>query len=131
MGFNIVEIEVIRERVKGSLSRRMKNGVLALGWPLLDAFVGVESSKENCDGDDDAVGDFVVWLLWLCACCGTGLSCSSEPCEKDSNACGVPSEISGYLGCPVGGKEEVIPRPFTAPDDNWVTVCRRTEAVVE
>ena len=89
------------------------------------------SNKETCDGDDDAVGDFVVWLMWLCACCGTGLSCSSEPCEKDSNACGVPSEISCNLGRPVGGKEEVIPRPFTAPDDNWVTVCRRTEAVVE
>ena len=74
MGFNIVEIKVIRERVKGSLSRRMKDGgsestgVLASGWPLLDAFVDKVSTKETCDGDDDAVGDFVVWLLWLCAC---------------------------------------------------------------
>ena len=137
MGFKVVEIEVIRERVKGSLSRRMKDGdsestgVLASGWPLLDAFVDIVSNKETCDGDDDAVGDFVVWLLWLCACCGTGLSCSSEPCEKDSNACGVPREISCNLGGPVGGKKEVVPRPFTAPDDDWVTVCRRAEAVVE
>ena len=39
MGFNIVEIKVIRERVKGSLPRRVKDGdsegagVLASGWP--------------------------------------------------------------------------------------------------
>ena len=51
MGFNIVEIKVIRERVKGSLSRRMKDGgsesagVLASGWPLLDAFVDKVSNK--------------------------------------------------------------------------------------
>ena len=137
MGFNIVEIKVIRERVKGSLSRRVEDGdsdgagVLASGWPQLNAFVDKVSNEETCDGNDEAVGDLVMWLLWLCACCRTGLSCSSEPCEKDSNACGVPREISCNLGRPVGGKKEVVPRPFTAPDDDWVTVCRRAVAVVE
>ena len=41
------------------------SGMLASGWSLPDSFVGVESNKENCDGNDDAVGGFVVWLLWL------------------------------------------------------------------
>ena len=43
-------------------------GVLASGSSLADSFVDVESNKENCDGGDDAVGGFVVRLLWLCTC---------------------------------------------------------------
>ena len=137
MSFNIVEIKVIRERVKGSLSRRVKDGdsdgagVLASGWPQLDAFVDKVSNEETCDGNDEAVGDLVIWLLWLCACCRTGLSCSSEPSEKDSNACGVPSKISCNLGGPVRGEKEVVPRSLATPDNDWITICRRAVLVME
>ena len=94
-------------------------------------FVGKVSNEATCDGNDDAVCDLVVWLLWLCACIRTGLSCSSEPSEKDSNTCGVPSKISCNLGGPVGGEKEVVPRSLAAPDDNWITVCRGAVPVVE
>ena len=53
MGFNIVEIKVIRERVKGSLSRRMKDSgsestvVMASGRWLLDVFVDKVSNEET------------------------------------------------------------------------------------
>ena len=95
-------------------------------------FVDKVSNEETCDGNDDPVGDLVVWLLWLCAFIRTGLSCSSEPSEKDSNAFGVPSKISCNLGGPVGGEKEVVPRSLAAPDDDdWVTVCRGAVPVME
>ena len=43
----------------------------------------------------------------------------------------MPSKISGDLGCPVGGKKEVIPGTFAATNDNGVTVYGRAKAVVE
>ena len=107
------------------------SGVSASPWSLPGSFVDVESEKKNCDSNYDAGSDSSIWLVCTCIWWRASFSCSCKPCEKNSNACGVPSKISGDLGCPVGGKKEVIPGTFAATNNNGVAVYRREKAVVE
>ena len=48
--------------------------------------------------------------------------CLCQPCEKDSNARGVPRKISSDLRSPVGGKEEVVSGTFAAAYDNGIAI---------
>ena len=107
------------------------SGVLASRGLLPGSFVDVESEKEKYEGKRNCGNDSAIWLGCACIVWGASLGCSCKPCEKDSNARGVASKISGDLGCPVRGKEKVISGTFAATNNNGITVYGREKAVVE
>ena len=59
------------------------------------------------------------------------LSSLCQPCNKDSNAGGVPCEVAGNLCSPVGGKEEVVSGSFAAAYDDGIAIYGRIEAIGE
>ena len=103
-------------------SGRENGGVSMVMGPPCELFADVESEHEASESEKN----FEEGLAFRFGCdCGfrvVSFGCPCQPCEKDSNARGVPSQISGDLGCPVRGKEKIVSGTFAAPNDNRIAI---------
>ena len=90
--------------------------------PLCGSLVDVESEQEASESEHSREENLAVRLGCDCGVSFMSFGCLCQPCEKYSNARGVPGKISSNLSCPVGGEEKVVSGTFAAATDNRIAI---------
>ena len=103
-------------------SGRENGGVAMVMGPPCELFADVESDEEASESEKNCKEGLAFRFGCDCGFRVVSFGCPCQPCEKDSNARGVPGKISRNLSRPVGWEEEVVSGTSAAADDNGIAI---------